>query len=105
MFERYRDRVDARGIDVTLVPGVFPIHSFEAVSRFAERCGATMPAAIAARFARVGDDIEVGHNLAAHLAARQIDGLRSLGVEHVHVYTLNRAALALAVCDRLAVGV
>ena len=105
VFERYRDRVDARGIDVTLVPGVFPIHSFEAVSRFAERCGATMPTAIAARFARVGDDIEVGHDLAAHLAARQIDGLRSLGVEHVHVYTLNRAALALAVCDRLAVGV
>ena len=28
LFEGYRDRVDARGIDVELVPGIFPIHSF-----------------------------------------------------------------------------
>ncbi len=105
LFERYRDRVAARGIDVELVPGIFPIHSFEAVERFASRCGATMPAAIAERFARIGDDAEAGRQLAAEVAAEQIDGLRDLGVEQVHLYTLNRAGLALAVCDRLAAGV
>ncbi len=105
LFERYRDRVDTRGIDVELVPGIFPIHSFEAVSRFADRCGATMPAAIAARFAGLDDDPDTARSVAADVAAEQIEGLRSIGVEQVHLYTLNRAALALAVCDRLAVGV
>ena len=37
------DRVRARGIDVPIVPGIFPIHSFPAVERFAARCGAIDP--------------------------------------------------------------
>ena len=44
------------GIDVALVPGIFPIHSFAAVARFAERCGAAMPACVAARFDGIEGD-------------------------------------------------
>ncbi len=104
LFERYRDRVAARRIDVELVPGIFPIHSFAAVARFAARCGSTIPAAIADRFAAVDpDDRSTAHELAAELAAEQIDGLAELGVSHVHLYTLNRADLALAVHRRVRV--
>ena len=35
------------------------------------------------------------------LAAEQIAELAEHGVEHVHLYTLNRAELALAVGERL----
>jgi methylenetetrahydrofolate reductase (NADPH) len=100
-FLTYRDAVAARGIDVALVPGIFPIHSFPAVARFASRCGASMPTRIADRFDGLDDAPEAAHAVAAELAASQIAELAAEGVEHVHVYTLNRPELALAVCERL----
>ena len=101
-FIAYLDRVRSRGVDVPIVPGIFPIHSFPAVARFAERCGASMPAAIAERFAGLDDDTVATHALAADIAADQIRELPTHGVEHVHLYTLNRSELALSVCERLA---
>ena len=101
-FVEYLHRVRSRQIDVPIVPGIFPIHSFPAVARFAERCGASMPAAIADRFEGLDDDPAATHDLAADLAAAQIRELTDHGVDHVHLYTLNRSELALAVCDRLA---
>ncbi len=100
-FERYLERVRGRGIDVPVVPGIFPIHSFPAVARFAARCGATIPDCVADRFTGLDDDPDTTHKIAAEVAAEQITGLAALGVEHVHLYTLNRAELGLAVCERL----
>lgn len=100
-FARYLDRVRGRGIDIPIVPGVFPIHSFPSVAGFAARCGASMPDDVAARFADHLDDPAETHRIAADLAAEQIDRLAALGVDHVHLYTLNRSELALDVCDRL----
>jgi methylenetetrahydrofolate reductase (NADPH) len=100
-YVRYVDRVRGRGIDIPIVPGIFPIHSFPSVARFASRCGATIPTAIADRFDGLDDDPASTHELAADLAAAQIAGLATHGIEQVHLYTLNRPELALAVCDRL----
>jgi methylenetetrahydrofolate reductase (NADPH) len=101
---RFRDRARAYGIDVPIVPGIFPIHSFPTVARFAERCGASVPSRIADRFAGLDEDIDTTKVIAAELAAAQITELAAHGVEEVHIYTLNRADLALAVCRQLGVS-
>ncbi len=101
-YYRYRDAVQAKGIDVAIVPGIFPIHSYPAVARFAARCGASIPAHVTERFAGLDDDTETTHKIAGELAAEQISELAAEGVEHVHIYTLNRSELALSVCDLLA---
>ena len=98
---RYRDRAQAFGIDVPIVPGIFPIHSFPTVAKFAERCGASIPSRIAERFAGLDEDSATTELVAAELAAAQISELVEHGVEQVHIYTLNRADLALAVCQNL----
>jgi methylenetetrahydrofolate reductase (NADPH) len=100
---RYRDRALARGISIPIVPGIFPIHSLSAVTRFADRCGASMPTWIPDRFARAADDVDAARSIAAELAAEQISDLVANGVDHVHLFTLNRADLALAVCNELGV--
>ena len=100
---RYRDRVGAYGIDIPIVPGIFPIHSFPTVARFADRCGASIPSRIASRFAGLDDDGAATHEIATELAAAQIAELAAHGVEEVHIYTLNRADLALAVCAQLGI--
>ncbi len=101
LFLRYRDAVVARAIDVTLVPGIFPIHSFPAVAGFAERCGASMPTSVAKRFEGLEDDPRATQRVAAELAAEQIAELASEGVDHTHLYSLNRADLVLSVHDLL----
>lgn len=98
---RYLDAVRNRRIDVTVVPGIFPIHSFPAVARFAARCGASIPASVARRFDGLDDDPVATRHVAAEFAARQIRRLGDLGVDQVHLYTLNQADLALDVCDRI----
>jgi methylenetetrahydrofolate reductase (NADPH) len=98
---RFRDQAQSRGITVPIVPGIFPIHSFPAVARFAERCGASMPSRVAERFAGHDDDAETTQTIAAELASTQIAELVDHGVDHVHIYTLNRADLAIAVCEQL----
>jgi len=101
-FFRYRDAVQRRGIDVAIVPGILPIHSFGSIARFASQCGTSIPDRVAERFAALGNDVETTHKIAAEAAAAQISELDDHGVEHVHLYTLNRSELALAVCDLLA---
>lgn len=100
-FLSYLEQVRARGIHVPIVAGIFPIHSFPAVSRFAARCGAAVPPRIAERFAGLDDDRETTHKIAAELAADQITELHDCGVDRFHVYTLNRPELALAVHEQL----
>jgi methylenetetrahydrofolate reductase (NADPH) len=101
---RYRDRARAHGIDIPIVAGIFPIHSFPTVARFAERCGASIPSRITDRFAGLDDDLDTTRVVAAELAAAQINELAAHGVDQVHIYTLNRADLALAVCEQLGVS-
>ena len=99
-FVSYLQRVRARGIDVPVVPGIFPIHSFASVASFAARCGATIPDDVARRFD--GVDGDAAQAVAVEVASEQIRELAGHGVDRVHLYTLNRPDLALAVCERLA---
>lgn len=101
---RYVERVDAAGIDVEVVPGIFPIHSFPTITRFAGRCGASIPATLADRFAGLDDDLDASEDLGAEFAVEQIERLAAHGIDRVHVYTINRPSLARKVVDRLAVG-
>lgn len=100
---RLRDRAQGRGIDIPIVPGIFPIHCITTVSRFAERCGASMPPSVAQRFAGASTDGD-RQAVAAELAAEQITELAGHGVDQFHIYTLNRADLALEVCAHLDVS-
>ncbi len=100
---RFRDRARSRGVAIPIVPGIFPIHSLPAVARFADRCGASIPIRIAERFAGLDDDVETAHKIATEVATEQINELAANGVDEVHLYTLNRADLAVAVCEQLGV--
>lgn len=100
-FLRLRERARRSGIEIPIVPGIFPIHSFPETAVFAARCGTTIPAQVADRFEGLAGDRQATRHVAAELCAEQIAELVEHGVEHVHIYTLNRADLVLDVCERL----
>ena len=101
IFLRYRDRCDAAGIRAEIVPGILPITRFPQLLRFAERCGASVPAWLRRRFDGLEDDAETRRMIAANVAIEQVQRLREHGVNEFHFYTLNRAELTYAICHAL----
>lgn len=97
-----RDRLDAAGVAIKLVPGVLLASDFGAAARMAQRCGANVPSWLGIRFAGLEDDLTVRRLVAAVVASEQVARLRSEGFDEFHFYTLNRSELAQAVCATLA---
>lgn len=101
LFLRYRDRCVAAGIRADVVPGILPITRFPQLLRFAERCGASVPAWLRQRFDGLDEDPETRRMIAANVAIEQVQRLREHGVHEFHFYTLNRAELTYAICHTL----
>ena len=101
-FFRFRDRCAAAGITAPIVPGILPIENWRKARKFALSCGTHVPAELDAAFeTAIRDD---RHDLlavaqATELASDLIEG----GVEHIHVYTLNRFELTRDVAMALGV--
>lgn len=100
-FLRFRDAVAAAGIDAPLVPGIMPVTNFAGIRRFAERCGASIPAMLADAFEGLDDDADGRRRVAEEVASDQCLELAQQGVREFHFYTLNRAELTEAICRRL----
>lgn len=102
-FLRFRDRCEQAGIAVSIVPGILPITRFPQVTRFAQRCGASIPDWLAERFVGLEDDADTRRLIAASVAIEQVQALLRHGVHEFHFYTLNRAELTYAICHALGV--
>jgi methylenetetrahydrofolate reductase (NADPH) len=100
-FLRFRDRCAAVGIGAPIVPGILPITRFAQVRRFAERCGASIPAWLQERFEGLEEDPDTRRLIAANVAIEQVQELKGHGVTEFHFYTLNRAELTYAICHAL----
>jgi methylenetetrahydrofolate reductase (NADPH) len=98
VFLRFRDRIGAAGIGVPLVPGILPVTDFGQVARFAQRCGASVPAWLGRLFDGLDDDPDARRLIGAAVAAQQCRSLAREGVRDFHFYTLNRADLSYATC-------
>jgi len=101
LYFRYVDRVRARGIDVPIVPGILPVQNFTQTKAFAARCGTSVPAWLAERFAGLNEDPATRKLIAAAVAAEQVLDLLDRGVTDFHFYTMNRADLVYAICHLL----
>ncbi len=101
LYFRYLDRVQARGIDIPIVPGILPVQNFKAAKNFAVRAGASVPDWLAERFEGLDDDPATRKLIAAAVAAEQVIDLLDSGVTTFHFYTMNRADLVYAICHLL----
>jgi methylenetetrahydrofolate reductase (NADPH) len=101
VYLRFRDACVAAGITMSIVPGILPITRFPQLTRFAARCGASVPDWLEERFDGLEDDAETRKLIAAAVAIEQVARLRREGVEEFHFYTLNRAELTYAICHAL----
>lgn len=104
--DRYADflkNVEKTGIGTPITPGILPIGNYESMIKFATRCGAYIPDAIKQKFE--GTDTAGHAELAAEILHWQITDLTRFGSKHLHFYTLNKADMLLAACEKTGLGV
>ena len=100
-FFRYQDRAATAGVTMPIIPGIMVPENIKGVLRFAKACGASVPTSLSSRFAGIEDDEKTRRLIATHVTIQQCEQLVSSGVKHFHLYTLNRAESAYAVCHAL----
>lgn len=98
---RYLEQVRKAGISIPIVPGIMPVTNFAGLRKMADVCGATVPGRLVKLFHNLDDDPATRQLIAATVAAEQCLDLAEHGVTHFHFYTLNRDALAYAICHML----
>jgi len=101
VYESFVEKVRKAGIDIPIVPGIVPVHSFKQVANFASKAGASVPAWLAQRFDGLENDAATRQLVAAAVASEQVLDLVDRGVTDFHFYTMNRADLVYAICHML----
>ena len=89
-FSRYLDAVRAAGIRLPVIPGLIPVYNLKQLQRFARRCGATVPDAVARRFEGLEPGTEEHRRESVAHLCEMTDALCDLDIAHVHFYALNR---------------
>jgi len=102
-FLRFRDRVDAAGIKIPIVPGIMPVTNFVGLQKMAVACQTTIPGWLANLFDGLEKDSETCRLIACSVAAEMCAKLEEEGFSAFHFYTLNRADLVYAICQVLGV--
>ena len=94
-------RIREKGITVPVVPGIMPVTSAKQIKRIGFLSGTMLPQRFLAVVDRFGDDPEAMKQAGIAYATDQIIDLFANGVTHVHVYTMNKPAVAEAIMKNL----
>lgn len=100
-FFRFRDLAARAGLTAPITCGIMPFMSKNQVSRMIFMCGASLPSPIIRLLNRYEGDDEALRRAGIEYAAAQLRGLRAAGVDGLHVYTMNKPAVARAICELL----
>ncbi|MEE2040462.1 methylenetetrahydrofolate reductase [NAD(P)H] [Nocardiopsis sp. CT-R113] len=88
---RLRDRVEARGCDVPIIPEVFPVVRASFIPRSEKLSGAPFPRELAERFEAFGDDAEAVRAFGIEHAQRMCERLLDEGAPGIHFITSNQS--------------
>lgn len=102
-FLRYVDRARSAGIDIPIVPGIMPVGNVAGYLRMSAATGTSVPDWFKERFDGLDDDPQTRQLVALSVAAEQVQKLADQGIQQFHLYTLNRAETAYALCHILGV--
>ena len=95
-FFRFRERCDAAGISVPLVPGILPVTSLAQIQRITSMRAAVLPQQFVNELGQ-GDDEDWQFQVGIDFAAKQVQALIDAAVPGIHFYVLNKSPATSAV--------
>nr|WP_296265234.1 methylenetetrahydrofolate reductase [NAD(P)H] [uncultured Merdimonas sp.] len=94
-------RIREKGIDVPVIPGIMPVTSAKQIKRIGFLSGTTLPERFRAVVDRFGDDPKAMQQAGVAYATDQIIDLFANGVNHVHIYSMNKPEVARSIMNNL----
>ena len=101
VFYRFWEKSQAAGIDRPITCGVMPFMSKAQVQRMVFMCGVSLPSGIVKLLNKYENDKESLLKAGIEYAAAQLVDLSEHGVDGLHLYTMNRPAVAHTATQRL----
>ena len=89
------------GIDVPVIGGVMPVTNASSLTRIIRLSGTQLPQRFKALVDRFGSDPDAMMQAGIAYATDQIIDLYANGIEHVHVYTMNKPEVARKITENL----
>lgn len=96
-YGRFLEACGQRGIDAPVIPGLMPLENWPRLKRFALMNGASVPDWLNRLFARVETTPELEPHIGAAVTIEHARRLIAYGAPEIHVYTMNRWSLSMAV--------
>jgi methylenetetrahydrofolate reductase (NADPH) len=100
-YGRFLDACARHRIEAPIVPGLMPLEQWPRVRRFAVANGARVPGWLDGLFDGIGETPELMRPVATAATLEQLRRLVAYGAPAVHVYTLNRWEMPLALARML----
>lgn len=100
-FYRFREKCLRHRVRLPIVAGIMPFTSVKQIQRMAFTCGASIPAKVVKRLALAGDDPADQVRAGVEYACEQLCDLAANGVDGLHVYSMNKPAVAHAAREAL----
>jgi methylenetetrahydrofolate reductase (NADPH) len=89
------------GIDVPIIPGIWPVTNYTQIKRIAELCKSRFPERFESELAERKDDLSAVTDLGVAYATLQCIELLTKGAPGIHFYTLNRSPATRAILAAL----
>ena len=94
IFYNFLYRIKDKGINVPVLPGIMPITTAKQLSRSVALSGTSVPERFRAIVDRFGDDPVAMRQAGIVYASEQIIDLIANGINHIHVYSMNKPDVA-----------
>lgn len=94
-------RIREKGITVPVIPGIMPVTNGKQMKRICELSGTILPERFRAILDRFGEDPQAMQQAGIAYATDQIIDLIANGINHVHIYSMNKPEVARAIMDNL----
>ncbi|MBQ0059894.1 MAG: methylenetetrahydrofolate reductase [NAD(P)H] [Lachnospiraceae bacterium] len=97
VFYNFLYHVREAGITVPIIPGIMPITNAKQLGRSVALSGTGVPASFKAIVDRFGQTPDAMMQAGVNYAAHQIIDLIANGIRYIHIYTMNKPEVALAI--------
>ncbi|MCQ2593922.1 MAG: methylenetetrahydrofolate reductase [NAD(P)H] [Treponemataceae bacterium] len=97
----YLYKLRVHGIELPIIPGIMPVTSAKQIPRITKLSGCCLPPRFKSIADRFGDDNNAMTQAGIAYATDQIIDLFANGINHVHVYTMNKPEVAKKILENL----
>lgn len=98
-FYDFMDKATAAGINVPVHAGIMPITKYNQLGTSVQLSGSSVPNELSSIIAKYGENDEDMKKAGIEYAVNQINDLKANGVAGIHVYTMNKADITMAIYE------